>query len=157
MAVNVRHQSDECGQADPAAFAWHPKASLRTLVMGSEEGVKPELERLHYSVSEAALVSLARGIAEMTLSTSATSNSIVVGPAWTEGTAEFLGIPFTDRHSRRKADVDDFDDSGVTSILRRLARSEEIDHAVALVCSPRASYINGAAPRVEGGIIRGML
>ncbi|HSJ67224.1 MAG TPA: SDR family oxidoreductase, partial [Anditalea sp.] len=41
-----------------------------------------------------------------------------------------------------------------TSILGRLLKPEEIANLVTFVCSPKASGINGAALRVDGGIVK---
>jgi 3-oxoacyl-[acyl-carrier protein] reductase len=41
-----------------------------------------------------------------------------------------------------------------TSLLGRLIDPKEIGDAVAFVCSDRASAINGAAVRVDGGLVR---
>ena len=41
-----------------------------------------------------------------------------------------------------------------TSLLRRLATPEEVANMVVYVCSPQASATNGAALRVDGGVVR---
>ncbi|TMQ33350.1 MAG: SDR family oxidoreductase, partial [Planctomycetota bacterium] len=41
-----------------------------------------------------------------------------------------------------------------TSLLRRFAQPEEVAALVAFVCSPLASATNGAALRVDGGVVR---
>jgi NAD(P)-dependent dehydrogenase (short-subunit alcohol dehydrogenase family) len=41
-----------------------------------------------------------------------------------------------------------------TSLLGRLIDPKEIGDAVAFVCSDRASAINGASLRVDGGLVR---
>ena len=41
-----------------------------------------------------------------------------------------------------------------TSLLRRLATSEEVANMVVYVCSPQASATTGAALRVDGGVVR---
>ena len=44
-----------------------------------------------------------------------------------------------------------------SSLLQRFARPEEIAALVAFVCSPRSSATNGAALRVDGGVIRSIV
>ncbi len=41
-----------------------------------------------------------------------------------------------------------------SSLLKRFASPEEVATMVAYVCSPLASATNGAALRVEGGVVR---
>jgi NAD(P)-dependent dehydrogenase (short-subunit alcohol dehydrogenase family) len=41
-----------------------------------------------------------------------------------------------------------------TSLLQRFASVEEVANMVVYACSPQASATNGAALRVEGGIVR---
>jgi NAD(P)-dependent dehydrogenase (short-subunit alcohol dehydrogenase family) len=41
-----------------------------------------------------------------------------------------------------------------SSLLQRFERPEEIAVLVTFVCSPLASAINGAALRVDGGVVR---
>ena len=44
-----------------------------------------------------------------------------------------------------------------TSLIGRLIRPEEIGDLVAYVCSPRGGAINGAALRIDGGLVRSIL
>jgi NAD(P)-dependent dehydrogenase (short-subunit alcohol dehydrogenase family) len=44
-----------------------------------------------------------------------------------------------------------------SSLLRRFARTEEVAALVAFVCSPLSSATNGAALRVDGGVVRSIL
>lgn len=41
-----------------------------------------------------------------------------------------------------------------SSLLKRYATPDEVANMVAYVCSPLASATNGAALRVEGGVVR---
>ena len=41
-----------------------------------------------------------------------------------------------------------------TSLLKRFATPDEVASLVAYVCSPLASATNGAALRVDGGVVR---
>jgi NAD(P)-dependent dehydrogenase (short-subunit alcohol dehydrogenase family) len=41
-----------------------------------------------------------------------------------------------------------------TSLIRRLANVEEVANMVVYVSSPQASATNGAALRVDGGVLR---
>jgi NAD(P)-dependent dehydrogenase (short-subunit alcohol dehydrogenase family) len=47
-----------------------------------------------------------------------------------------------------------FETTGAASLLQRWATPEEIGAQIAFLCSDSAAAINGAAQRVDGGIIR---
>ena len=44
-----------------------------------------------------------------------------------------------------------------SSLLQRFATSEEVAAMVTYVCSPLASATNGAALRVDGGVVRSVV
>jgi enoyl-[acyl-carrier-protein] reductase (NADH) len=44
-----------------------------------------------------------------------------------------------------------------TSLLKRMAESDEVANLVTFVCSPLSSATNGAALRVDGGVVRSIL
>jgi len=56
--------------------------------------------------------------------------------------------------SREAVEKDFFQHMRPTSLLQRFERPDEIAAVVTFVASPLASGINGAAVRVEGGVVR---
>ena len=44
-----------------------------------------------------------------------------------------------------------------TSLLRRFATVEEVANMIVYVCSPLSSATNGAALRVDGGVVRAIV
>lgn len=131
----------------------------RVVFIASEQSVKPNPEMLHYAMTKAAQVSIARGLAELTKGTGVTVNSALVAPTWTEGVEVFLGRVAdeagTTVEGMRTAYFTEGD--GTSSLLQRFARPQEIAAQVAFLCSAQASAVNGAAQRVDGGIVRAML
>lgn len=131
----------------------------RIVFIASEQSVKPNPEMLHYAMTKAAQVSISRGLAELTKGTGVTVNSVLVAPTWTEGVERFLDEAAKDAGTTRDALRDDYfvNGDGSSSLLARFARPEEIAAQVTFLASTQAAAINGAAVRVDGGIIRGML
>lgn len=129
----------------------------RIVFIGSDQSAKPNPGMAHYAMSKAAQVSVARSLAETTKGTRVTVNSALVAPTWSEGVEVFLskiasGLGKTVDEMRTAY----FDGPGISSLLQRWAMPEEIAAQVAFLCSEQASAINGAAQRVDGGIIRSL-
>lgn len=127
----------------------------RIVFIASDQSAKPNPGMAHYAMSKAAQVSIARSLAELTRGTRVTVNSALVAPTWSEGVETFLGkvapgIGKTVDEMRTAY----FETTGVSSLLQRWAKPEEIAAQIAFLCSERATAINGAAQRVDGGIIR---
>lgn len=126
----------------------------RVVFISSESAVTPPAEMLHYGMTKAAELSVSRGLAQMTAGTGVTVNAVLPGPTRTEGVADFiakfaavLGVEAEEAERRF------FEEARPTSLLKRFIDPSEIAALVAYVCSPRAAATNGAALRVEGGII----
>jgi NAD(P)-dependent dehydrogenase (short-subunit alcohol dehydrogenase family) len=50
-----------------------------------------------------------------------------------------------------------FEQARPTSLLRRFIQPEEVAAMVAYVCSPKSAATNGAALRVDGGVVRSLV
>jgi NAD(P)-dependent dehydrogenase (short-subunit alcohol dehydrogenase family) len=130
----------------------------RIVFISSESGVNIPVEMIHYGVTKTAQIALARGLAESTAGTSVTVNSVLPGPTRSEGVEQFLA----DLAKGRGTDVahieaDFFRIGRPSSLLKRFATPEEVAAMVVYVCSPRASATNGAALRVDGGVVRSIV
>lgn len=124
--------------------------------LASEAGVKPLPQMVHYSVTKTAMIGLTRGMAELTKGTQVTVNAVLPGPTWTEGVAAY----FDGLAAAKGQPVDDIIDSYFrndepTSLIQRFVKADEVARMIAFVASSPAS--NGAAYRIEGGIIRSIL
>jgi NAD(P)-dependent dehydrogenase (short-subunit alcohol dehydrogenase family) len=129
----------------------------RIVFIASDQSAKPNPGMAHYAMTKAAQVSIARSLAELTKGTRVTVNSALVAPTWSEGVEAFLtkiapGLGKTVDEMRTAY----FETTGASSLLQRWATPEEIAAQIAFLCSERASAINGAAQRVDGGIIRSL-
>jgi NAD(P)-dependent dehydrogenase (short-subunit alcohol dehydrogenase family) len=129
----------------------------RIVFIASDQSAKPNLDMAHYAMSKAAQVSIARSLAELTKGTRVTVNSALVAPTWSEGVESFLAKIAPDAgRTVEEMRAAYFETTGVSSLLRRWATPEEIAAQVVFLCSERASAINGAAQRVDGGVIRSL-
>jgi NAD(P)-dependent dehydrogenase (short-subunit alcohol dehydrogenase family) len=94
----------------------------------------------------------------MTAGTNVTVSSVLPGPTRSEGVEPLV----QDLAKRQGADAatveaDFFRTARPSSLLKRFAAPEEVAAMVVYVCSPRASATNGAALRVDGGVVRSIV
>jgi NAD(P)-dependent dehydrogenase (short-subunit alcohol dehydrogenase family) len=110
---------------------------------------------IHYGMTKTAQIAVARGLAETTAGTGVTVNSVLPGPTESEGVKVFLDS-MAAQHKTDLATIEKefFKTGRPSSLLRRFARPEEVAVMVAYVCSPLSSATNGAALRVEGGVVQ---
>jgi len=126
------------------------------LNLASEAGVKPLPQMVHYSVTKTAMLGLTRGLAELTKGTAVRINSILPGPTWTEGVqAYFQGLADQRQEPLETIIEQYFKQDEPTSLIQRFVEPDEVARMIVYLSSATAS--NGAAYRVEGGIIRSIL
>ena len=124
--------------------------------MASEAGVKPLPQMVHYSVTKTAMLGLTRGMAELTKGTGVRVNSVLPGPTWTEGVeAYFDGLAAQRGKSLDMIVEDFFMEDEPTSLIQRFVQPDEVARMIVTISANSAS--NGAAYRVEGGIVRSNL
>ena len=126
----------------------------RVVFVSSELAIFVPKEMVHYGFSKAAQLVIARGAAEMTKGTNVTVNSVLPGPTWVEmapvrlaARAKGLGTTADELAART------FTERRPASLLQRYASPEEIANLICYVCSKASSATNGAALRVDGGIV----
>jgi NAD(P)-dependent dehydrogenase (short-subunit alcohol dehydrogenase family) len=130
----------------------------RIIFISSESAVQIPAEMIHYGTTKTAQLAVSRGLAELTAGSGVTVNAILPGPTASEGVTEFV-----DRLSKQAnqsvADFEKqfFEKMRPTSLLKRFASTEEVANLVVYVSSPAASGTNGAALRVDGGVVRSIL
>jgi len=130
----------------------------RIVFISSESGVFIPKEMIHYGFTKTANLAVARGLAELTAGTGVTVNSVLPGPTRSEGVEEFLQAMARETHGTVEAMAAEFvKQHRPTSLLQRFASVEEVANMVVYACSKEASATNGAALRVEGGILRSVV
>lgn len=130
--------------------------SGRVIFMASESAINPAPELPAYSTTKTMQLSLARNLAETTKGTNVTVNSVLPGPSRTEGVAKLIaglypGVPTAEAERRFVAE------NRPTSLIQRLSRPEEVADFVTFLGSDRTGIVNGAALRIDGGLIRTVL
>jgi NAD(P)-dependent dehydrogenase (short-subunit alcohol dehydrogenase family) len=120
--------------------------------------VQIPVEMIHYGMTKTAQVAVARGLAESVAGTGITVNSVLPGPTKSEGVATFVkqmaeqrGVDFA------AMEKEFFQHARPSSLLQRFETTEEIANMIAYLASPRAAATNGAAVRVDGGVVRAIL
>jgi len=127
----------------------------RIIFISSESGYHIPAEMIHYGMTKAAQVAVARGLAETTAGTGITVNSVLPGPTRSRGVGDFLaGMAAASGGSVQTVESDFFKKARPTSLLQRFATTEEVAAMVTYVASPLSSATNGAALRVDGGTIK---
>ena len=125
----------------------------RIVFISSESGIQIPVEMIHYGTTKTAQLAVSRGLAETCAGTGVTVNAVLPGPTRSAGVDEFVtqlsgGQPF------EQFEKEFFTSVRPTSLLKRFETPQEIASLVTFVCSPVASGINGAALRVDGGVVR---
>ena len=130
----------------------------RIIFISSESAVFIPDEMIHYGMTKTAQVAVSRGLAELTKGTNVTVNSILPGPTKSKGVGVFLeDLSKANNKPIAQVEEDFFKKMRPTSLLQRFASVEEIADTTVYFCSPLASATNGAAIRVEGGLVRSIL
>jgi NAD(P)-dependent dehydrogenase (short-subunit alcohol dehydrogenase family) len=127
----------------------------RIVFISSESGLQIPPEMIHYGVTKTAQLGLSRGLAELTAGTGVTVNSVLPGPTLSEGAQDFVAA--LGRQSGQNAEdaaAAFIKQHRPTSLIQRFASVEEVANMVVYVCSKEASATNGAALRVDGGVVR---
>lgn len=126
----------------------------RVVFVSSESAVFVPKEMVHYGFSKAAQLFIARGAAEQTKGTNVTANSVLPGPTW----VEMAPMRLAARAKSMDTTVEDlvartFSERRPASLLQRYAKPEEVANLICYLCSKASSATNGAALRVDGGIV----
>jgi NAD(P)-dependent dehydrogenase (short-subunit alcohol dehydrogenase family) len=127
----------------------------RVVFVSSESAVQIPVEMIHYGMTKTAQIAVARGVAESVAGTGVTVNSVLPGPTESEGVATFVGeLAIQQGIGRSEFELEFFRSARPSSLLKRFATVDEVANLIVYVCSPLASATNGAALRVDGGVIR---
>ena len=125
----------------------------RVVFMASESAINPAPELPAYSATKTMQLSLARNLAETTKGTRVTVNSVLPGPCRTDGVAGLIAGLYPGMETAA-AERQFIADNRPTSLIQRLSLPEEVADFVTFLASARTGIVNGAALRIDGGLIR---
>src|SRR5436190_4725377 len=126
----------------------------RIVFISSESAINTPAEMIHYGMTKTAQLAVSRGLAQLCAGTGVTVNAVLPGPTHSAGVEEFAGQlsggkPFAE------FEKDFFKTIRPSSLLKRFATTEEVANLVTYVCSSLSAATNGAALRVDGGVVQG--
>ena len=130
----------------------------RIVFVSSESALQIPVEMIHYGTTKIAQLGVARGLAELPAGTSVTVNSVLPGPTLSDGASEFVAQLASAKGIDSKAvEREFFQTMRPSSLLKRFATVDEVANMIVYVCSAAASATNGAALRVDGGVVRAVV
>lgn len=130
----------------------------RIIFISSESALNIPTEMVHYGMSKTAQLSISRGLARLSQGTNVTVNAVLPGPTWSR--ANKAGIEGQAKEEGKTKDEvleEFFAHRRPTSLIQRFADSREVANMVAYVVSPLSSATNGAALRVDGGVVNSII
>jgi NAD(P)-dependent dehydrogenase (short-subunit alcohol dehydrogenase family) len=85
-------------------------------------------------------------------------NAVLPGPTASEGVLGFVDrMAASQQADRKTVEQESFKKIRPSSLLQRFKEPEEVAALVTFVCSPLSSATNGAALRVDGGVVRSLV
>jgi NAD(P)-dependent dehydrogenase (short-subunit alcohol dehydrogenase family) len=130
----------------------------RIQFISSESGVQIPAEMVHYGTTKTAQLAISRGLAETLAGTGVTVNAVLPGPTRSEGVGDFFGKIAADQGvSQEQVERDFIATHRPSSLIKRLATTEEVANLCVYLASEQASATTGAAVRVDGGVVRSIV
>ncbi len=127
----------------------------RIIFISSESAIQIPAEMIHYGMTKTAQLAVSRGLAESLAGTRITVNCVLPGPTQSRGVNDFVDqMARANNISVQQVQKEFFERVRPTSLLKRFITPEEVGSFVAFVASPLAAATNGAALRVDGGVLK---
>lgn len=130
----------------------------RILFVSSECATLVPPDLIAYSMTKAAILAVSRGLAQLTKGTQVTVNTIIPGSTLSEGAEQFLAdVAQKENKTPEQVEQAFFSQVRTSSLLQRFASVDEVANTATYLSSPLASATNGAAIKVDGGSMGGIM
>jgi len=126
----------------------------RIVFISSESALNIPADMLAYGFTKTAQLAIARGLAKLTRGSAVTVNSVLPGPTLSDGVRTMLQQAASlQGQTVEQAATQFVRTQRPSSLIARAATVDEVANLVAYVASPLSSATNGAALRVDGGVV----
>lgn len=127
----------------------------RIIFISSESAIQIPSEMIHYGMTKTAQIAVARGLAELTVNSDVTVNTVLPGPTMSEGVGDLVKALATEQGKTiEEMEKDFFTHMRGTSLIKRFLDPAEIASMVTYIASPLSSATNGATLRADGGVLK---
>lgn len=128
----------------------------RIIFVNSASALEIPAQMVHYGATKTAQLGVARGLAESYPGSGVTVNSVLPGPTRSELTERYFAMLQAQRPDvpLEQIEREFLQSSHPNSLIGRFAEAEEVANLIAYLASPLSSATNGAALRVDGGVLR---
>jgi NAD(P)-dependent dehydrogenase (short-subunit alcohol dehydrogenase family) len=121
--------------------------------VASTAGKRPSKGMPEYSVTKSAVLGLSRLVADLYAGEGIRCNAVAPGPTLSPAWVGLGGLAEQTAADSDRSRDDVLKAVGAGRPLGRMAEPEEIATVIAFLCSPRASYVTGAAWSADGGTV----
>jgi 3-oxoacyl-[acyl-carrier protein] reductase len=121
--------------------------------VSSTSGKRPSASMPEYSVTKAALLSLSRLVADVHAGDGIRCNAVTPGPTRSPAWLTPGGLADQSAAVSGKDRDQVLESVAAGRPLKRMAEPDEIAAVIAFLCSPRSSYVTGAAWSADGGTV----
>lgn len=128
----------------------------RIIFVNSSSALDIPASMVHYGATKTAQLGVARGLAESYPASGVTVNAVLPGPTRSELTERYFAFLQEQQPDVPLEQIEQefFKATHPNSLIGRFAESEEVANLIAYVASDLSSATNGAALRVDGGVVR---
>jgi NAD(P)-dependent dehydrogenase (short-subunit alcohol dehydrogenase family) len=126
----------------------------RIVFISSESALMIPSDMIQYGMTKTAQLAVSRGLAQLTAGTGVTVNSVLPGPTLTDSVEIFAkDLARQNGEPEDQAVANFVKRNRPGSLLQRFISVDEVANMVVYVSSKESSATNGAALRVEGGLV----